>query len=182
MLRFKSTSSQSFSLTQHIQECAVCVRVCLCIRVCAPRNQNNVRVCVCACVCVCTFVNAHRNTGRSRRALFTIWPDCLRRHRKQTILPLIACSIKSKDHARSTTSTSKLMRYYGPHLLSLTVSALDIGQLERKMILRALGAWKLCVSGRSRETETACEPDKDSVRESESERKRAVILLIARQS
>ena len=84
---------------------------------------------------------------------------------EEMITPPIASPTNSKDPARLTTSTSKLMRYYGPHLLSLTVSTLDIGQLERKMVLiakRALGAWKLCVSGTS---------ERERVRA--SERKRA---------
>jgi len=82
----------------------------------------------------------------------------------EIVTPPIASPTKSrKDPVRL--KTSKLMRYYGPHLLSLTVSTLDIGQLERKMNLRAkraLGAWRLCVSGRERAREMYA-----SLRESE---------------
>ena len=75
---------------------------------------------------------------------------------------------------RSTTSTSKLMRYYGPHLLSGPYCFHPFGQLERNIILiakRALGAWNLCVSD-SRKRLRASERNISRARARERERAR----------
>jgi len=73
----------------------------------------------------------------------------------EMVTPLVANPTDSrKDHGPVSLKTSKLMRYYGPYLLSLIVSTLDIGQLEQKMNLiakRVLGAWRLCASGKETE-------------------------------
>jgi len=85
--------------------------------------------------------------------------------------------------------TSRLMRYYGPHLLSLTVSTLDIGQLERKMTLiakRVLGAWRLCTSGEERERERERERETRRVRarasESKIQIKRVIVIVVVARS
>jgi len=85
--------------------------------------------------------------------------------------------------------TSRLMRYYGPHLLSLTVSTLDIGQLERKMTLiakRVLGAWRLCTSGEEREREREREGETRRVRarasESKIQIKRVIVIVVVARS